>query len=170
MFDSSMKPLKWISNTSLFSINFKWRDLIGAIHIPVAPRFVVLTFPRPFFEGRGVGRRETRSGVVSPVLRIESSQKDRPTTRLIECLGDKALPRLVSTIWWRLWEYCTGQMVGSETREVFPSMRSGEVSNVPCIPTLTGMHLSNLSSPSSPLPEGGPLSSSNFPFWSELSP
>jgi len=51
MIDSSMKPLKRISNTSLFSINFKWNDLIGATHIPVAPRFVVLSFPTPFFLG-----------------------------------------------------------------------------------------------------------------------
>ena len=35
------------------------RDLIGATQIPVAPRFVLLSFPRPFFKGHGVGCRET---------------------------------------------------------------------------------------------------------------
>jgi len=54
-----------ISNTTLFSINFEWSDLIGATHIPVVPRFVALSFPRPFFEGRGVGRHETKSDKVS---------------------------------------------------------------------------------------------------------
>ena len=69
MINSSMKPLKWISNTSLFSINFKWSGLIGATHIPVASRFVALSFPRP--EGHGVGRHET--SVYSKAVRGELS-------------------------------------------------------------------------------------------------